>query len=173
MKACRRAVLAGYPGEVPCEIGLVEDDEVIRENLRDFLALRGFSISAFPDRETALAGFSKRLPDVAVLDVCLGAEREGGFALCTQLRALSETLPIVFLTSHDGEIDHVSGLRIGADDYLSKERSFEFLVVRIETLLARWRALEGASGSDEQRDFGRLSLDEAKSRVWWRGRICL
>ena len=156
---------------VACEIGLVEDDPVIRENLRDFLESRGFTVRAFGSREEALSGFSERLPDIAVLDVALGPDREGGFALCAALRRLSASLPIVFLTSHDGEMDHASGLRMGADDYLSKERSFDFLIVRLETLLSRRRAMDDATqAADAPTTLGPISLDEARSRVCWRGK---
>jgi two-component system OmpR family response regulator len=158
---------------VTCEVGLVEDDAVIRQNLCDFLESRGFRVRSFEDRVEALAEFSKRLPDVAVLDVSLGNDREGGFTLCSQLRGLSAALPIVFLTSHDGELDQVSGLRLGADDFLSKERSFDFLVVRLETLLARRRALEDASRPSPAPavEVGGVSLDEARSQVFWRGSL--
>jgi len=156
-----------------CTIGLVEDDEVIRENLKDFLETHGFAVRAHADRGSALDAFHSDLPDVAVLDVALGDEREGGFQLCSELRRVSSELPIVFLTSHDDEVDRISGLRLGADDYLSKERSFDFLVVRIETLIARQRALRAeATGSDAGGSTwrtGSLEIDRVRSRVSWRG----
>jgi two-component system OmpR family response regulator len=111
---------------------------------------------------------------VALLDVALGAERDGGFQLCLELRRLSETLPIIFLTSHDDEMSRISGLRLGADDYLSKDSSIDLLVVRIQTLLRRCEALRRAGVSpqpDRVAGRGNLSIDAERSRVSWKGRL--
>ena len=154
-----------------CTLGFVEDDEIIRENLRDFLEMNGFVVRAFSDRPSAFASFSEELPDIAVLDVALGAERDAGFTLCRQLREITQTMPIVFLTSHDAEADKISGLRMGADDYLSKDYSLQFLVVRLQTLLARAKALaEPPGGNDSDYRLGDLRIDEERSRVWWKGK---
>ena len=151
-------------------VGLVEDDEVIRENLRDFLEANAFEVRAYADRKSAFEAFSEALPDIAILDVTLGAEREAGFTLCGQLRQLTQTMPIVFLTSYDAEANKISGLRMGADDYLSKESSLEFLVVRLETLLTRRRALtEPEDGSPTDIRVGELRVDTERFRVWWKG----
>lgn len=152
---------------MPHRVGLVEDDDVIRENLRDFLEDRGFSVSACRDRKSALEAFRAQLPDVAILDLALGDEREGGFRLCADLRQLSTSLSIIFLTSYDDEINRISGLRVGADDYLSKDRSFDFLVVRIETLIARQQALREERG--DPRGVGSLQIDRRRCQVAWKG----
>ncbi len=152
-------------------IALVEDDAIIRENLKDFLGHRGFDVRGYADAESAIAGFRVDLPDLAVLDVALGDEREGGFQVCSELRRLSQILPIVFLTSYDGEADRISGLRLGADDYLSKESSFDFLVVRLEALLARHRALRQATDTAAHRTVGSLSLDTERSQASWRSQL--
>lgn len=151
-------------------IGFVEDDEVIRENYSEFLEGLGYRVRAFPDRKSALDSFRDALPDVAVLDVGLGSERDGGFQLCLALRGLSETLPIIFLTSHDAETDVISGLRLGADDYLSKQSSLDLLAVRIETLLRRYESVRSAK-SDGSRDLvvGDLRIDRERSLVYWKG----
>ena len=72
-------------------------------------------------RKEAIDAFRGRLPDLAVIDVGLRDEPEGGFELCRELRSMSAELPIIFLTARDSELDAVSGLRLGADDYLTKD----------------------------------------------------
>lgn len=153
-----------------CTIGLVEDDDVIRENYADFLEARGFGVRHFAEREVATQAFTADLPDIAVLDVALGDERDGGFRLCQDLRKLSSTLPVIFLTSYDSDADRISGLRVGGDDYLSKDSSFEFLAVRIETLLERHQAiLEGDDRRNTQVVVGPLEIDRQRATVRWKG----
>jgi len=160
-----------YPVDVAYTIGFVEDEEVIRENFTDHLEESGFRVLAFGDRRSALQSFRESLPDLALLDVALGSERDGGFHLCKELRSLSEALPIIFLTSHDGEVDKISGLRLGADDYLSKEATLDFLVVRIETLLRRRQALAESYGQAADRAaVGDLVIDQGECVAYWKGR---
>ena len=156
-----------------CRVGLVEDDDVIRENYADFLQARGFTVRAFADRESALGAFRVDTPDVAVLDVALGEERDGGLLLCEELRRFSKTLPVIFLTCHDNEADRISGLRVGGDDYLSKESSFEFLAVRIETLLERRRAVLESDPDGKPSTkivVGELAIDLDRAEVTWKGK---
>lgn len=120
---------------------LVEDDVVIRDNYADILAEEGFEVTVFGNRRDAMAHFNEVSPDIALLDIGLEEEREGGFQLCGDLRHLCPTLPIIFLTSHSEEFDRISGLRLGADDYLTKDISIDYLTVRIEALVRRIEAL--------------------------------
>lgn len=157
---------------ISCTVGLVEDDDVIRTNLTDFLESRGFEVQAHAGRASAEAAFRQQVPDVAVIDVALGDERDGGFRLCQKLRSFTQTLPIIFLTCHDGEADRISGLRAGGDDYLSKETSLEFLVVRLETLLARSHALldgEASTGPESSLAVGQLAVDLRRATLCWAG----
>lgn len=101
------------------KIALVEDDEIIRDNYSEILADEGFDVIAFSNRQAAMQYFQTSLPDVAILDVGLQEERDGGFKLCSDLRRIAPKLPIIFLTSRDEEIDKISGLRLGADDYIT------------------------------------------------------
>ncbi len=119
------------------KIALVEDDEIIRDNYAEILADEGFEVVVFGTRQHAINYFQQELPDIAILDVGLQEERDGGFKLCSDLRRLAPKLPIIFLTSRDEEIDRISGLRLGADDYITKDASIKFLMVRIEALLHR------------------------------------
>src|SRR5690606_10914102 len=100
-----------------------EDEPAIAANYRDAFQRHSYRVSLYPDRASAMAAFAERLPDLAVIDVGLGDEVEGGFDLCRDLRARAPGLPIVFLTARDSEFDVISGLRLGADDYLTKDIS--------------------------------------------------
>ena len=154
-------------------VGLVEDEDVIRDNYADFLQACGFGVHAFADRASAASAFRVNRPDVAVLDVALGEERDGGLLLCSEIRRFSQTLPVIFLTCHDGEVDRISGLRVGGDDYISKDSSLEFLAVRIETLLERRKAIldgDSEAGRDTQVSVGPLTIDLQRTEVTWKGK---
>src|SRR5678809_964901 len=115
-------------------VAIVEDDAAIRANYADMLKKHGYQVSAYADRKSALEAFRARLPDLALLDIGLADEPDGGFALCRDLRALSAAVPIIFLTARDSDFDVVSGLRMGADDYLTKDVSLHHLAARISAL---------------------------------------
>jgi two-component system OmpR family response regulator len=151
-------------------IAIVEDDPAIRANYADVLRRQGYDVAAYPDRMAALSAFRTRLPDLAILDIGLGDEIDGGFALCRDLRALSATLPILFLTARDSEFDSVSGLRLGADDYLTKDIGLPHLLARIAALFRRVDA-SGRDGSEEELiEEGKLRLDVKRVSAAWDGR---
>ena len=151
-------------------IAIVEDDPAIRQNYRDALLSQGYEVEVFEDRKRALQAFQLRLPDLALLDIGLGADVDGGFALCRELRALSPTLPIIFLTARDSEFDVVSGLRLGADDYVTKDVSLPHLFARIGALFRRIEAAGEAGNAEETLVRGHLSLDVARVSARWKGR---
>ena len=84
---------------MPRRIAIVEDEAAIRANYAEALARQGYEVAAYAGRPEALAAFRTRLPDLAVIDIGLGDEPEGGFELCRELRALSPRLPIIFLSA--------------------------------------------------------------------------
>ncbi len=151
-------------------IAIVEDDPSIRQNYRDALVSQGYEVAAYEDRKRALEAFKTHLPDLALLDIGLGSDIEGGFALCRELRALSATLPIIFLTARDSDFDVVSGLRMGADDYVTKDVSLPHLFARIGALFRRIEAAGEASNAEETLVRGALSLDVARVCASWKGR---
>jgi two-component system OmpR family response regulator len=104
-----------------------------------------------------------------IIDVNLGAEVEGGFELCRQLRARSAQLPIIFLTARESELDAVSGLRLGADDYLTKRVSLEHLLARVAALFRRVEALRSTDADGERLEQGSLALDRDRMTAHWRG----
>jgi two-component system, OmpR family, response regulator len=157
------------------KITLVEDDEIIRNNYSEILTEEGFEVVVFSNRQEAMNYFKTSLPDIAILDVGLQEERDGGFTLCSDLRRLAPKLPIIFLTSRDEEIDRISGLRLGADDYITKDTSINFLMVRIEALFHRIEVLTQTEAPDQKIgqnniDFGLLRLDKTLLKASWKNK---
>ncbi len=148
-------------------IAIVEDEPAIRENYADVLRRQGYQVAGYATRSEALAAFRERLPDLALIDVGLGDEMEGGFDLCRELRSLSPTLPIVFLTARDSDLDAVSGFRLGADDYLTKGLSIPHLTARIAALFRRVEAMAAPPAEDDLLECGPLQLNLDRMTVSW------
>lgn len=150
-------------------IAIVEDDAAIRQNYGDALKRSGYEIETYADRASATAAFKVRLPDLAILDIGLAEEIDGGFALCRDLRALSATLPIIFLSARDSDFDVVSGLRLGADDYVTKDVSMPHLLARIAALFRRLDVAKLPARAEDILHRGDLTLDINKLAVTWKG----
>ena len=151
-------------------IAIVEDEPAIRENYTDVLRKQGYDVAAYANRLEALAAFRTRLPDLAVIDIGLADDVDGGFALCRELRALSATLPIIFLSARDSDFDVVSGLRLGADDYLTKDVSLPHLNARIAALFRRSDLFAAPHASEDVLQRGPLELDLKRLSAHWNGR---
>ena len=155
---------------MPKRIAVVEDEPDQRANYKDAISKRGYEVVAFADRQSALAGFNRSLPDLAVLDIILGDEMDAGFEICRELLTRSPDLPVIFLTERIDEIDKISGLRLGAWDYLPKPISLDYLTERIASLL---RIEQVRSSTDERfrtrtMDIGELRLDQDALLVSWK-----
>lgn len=152
-------------------IAIVEDEAAIRDNYADILRAQGYEIMAFAGRAEAMEAFRQRLPDLALLDIGLGEEVEGGFELCRELRGLSRSLPIIFLTARDSDFDTISGLRLGADDYLLKTISLPHLTARIAALFRRVEALQQPQETENLLRRGPMSLDIQRMTVAWNDQL--
>lgn len=150
-------------------IAIIEDEASIRENYADVLRRQGYEVLAFADRPRAMQAFRTRLPDLALIDVGLGDESEGGFALCRELRALSPAVPIIFLTARDSDLDSVSGLRMGADDYLTKDISLPHLLARIAALFRRMDVMGDPPAAEDVLERSGLRLDLRRMEAHWNG----
>lgn len=148
-------------------IAIVEDEAAIRDNYADVLRKQGYRVSPYADRPRAEEAFAAALPDLAIIDIGLGDEIDGGFALCQSLRQRSATLPIIFLSARDSDFDIVSGLRMGADDYLTKDISLPHLIARIAALFRRLEALEEPDASGDTIRCGKLLVDSQRIRCQW------
>ena len=150
------------------QVALVEDEAAIRENYSDALQKQGYEVRSYVDRNSAMQAFSTQLPDMAIIDIGLGEDVEGGFELCRELRGMSPTLPIMFLTARDSDLDTISGLRLGADDYLTKDISIAQVLARVTTLFRRVQALQLDIDNSELHIVGDLSIDINSMRVEWK-----
>jgi len=149
-------------------IAIVEDEQAIRENYAAAFRREGYAVELFEARQSAMDAFDMRLPDLVVIDVNLKDEVEGGFELCRGLRAKSKNLPIIFLTARDNEFDAVSGLRLGADDYLTKDISLPHLMARVAALFRRMDALQAPQTAESRIKRGELESDVDRMTVRWR-----
>ena len=150
-------------------IALVDDDRHILESVQMTLEQEGFAVRTYTDGESALQGLMTRPADLAVLDIKM--PRMDGMELLQRLRARS-AMPVIFLTSKDDELDELMGLRLGADDYITKPFSQRLLLERIRALLRRNEASRAeGSGAAPTGVIGRgdLTLDETKHQCLWKG----
>ncbi|MCI2399713.1 response regulator transcription factor [Aliiroseovarius subalbicans] len=152
-------------------IALVDDDRNILTSVSMTLEAEGFEVETYNDGQSALDAFSNRLPDMAVLDIKM--PRMDGMDLLQRLRQKTSTLPVIFLTSKDDEIDEVLGLRMGADDYVKKPFSQRLLVERIRALLRRQEVIAADDMGDVEESKvlvrGELSMDPLRHAVTWKG----
>src|SRR5260221_5011245 len=151
-------------------IALVEDDPTIRQNYVDALTRAGYEVAAFGDRASAQKMLAARLPELAIIAIGLGPDIDGGFALCRELGAASERLSIIFLPARDPDFDIVSGLRLGADDYLTKDVSLPHLLARIAALFRRVDATSQPAVAEDVLNRGSLALDAQRMTATWKGR---
>ncbi len=150
-------------------IALVDDDRNILTSVTMTLEAEGFVVRTYTDGESALAGILSRPVDLAVLDVKM--PRMDGMELLQRLRARTQ-LPVIFLTSKDEEVDELMGLRLGADDYITKPFSQRLLIERIRALLRRQDAAQATGAGTSASSMmvrGELVLDETKHQSTWRG----
>jgi two-component system response regulator ChvI len=153
-------------------IALVDDDRNILTSVSIALQAEGFVTRVYSDGETALKALVDNPPDLAILDVKM--PRMDGMELLRRLREKS-SVPVIFLTSKDDELDEALGLAMGADDYIAKPFSQRLLIARIGAVLRRaeMRAVPPAETPSQEEApqllRGRLEMDPARHRVTWDG----
>lgn len=153
------------------QIALVEDDRALRDNYVSALSKQGYEVKAYANRQQAEMAFAKQLPDLAIIDIGLEDEIDGGFAVCQTLRSVSKTLPIIFFTARDNDYDTICGLRMGADDYLTKDISLPHLLARIAALFRRTELLNQPQVPSDLIEAGDLLMDAKRMTVKWKGQF--
>lgn len=152
-------------------IFLVDDDRNILVSVSMMLEAEGFAVETFNDGETGLNAILEKKPDLVVLDVKM--PRMDGIEVISKLREESN-VPVIFLTSKDDEVDQVIGLRMGADDYVTKPFSQRLLIERIKVLLRRRdverQVLAGAKKESQYIEYGDLRLDDARHLCSWKNK---
>jgi two-component system response regulator ChvI len=153
-------------------IALVDDDRNILTSVSIALQSEGFITRVYTDGATALKAFAENPADLGVFDIKM--PQMDGMELLRRLREFS-SMPVIFLTSKDDELDEALGLAMGADDYISKPFSQRLLLARIRAILrrqelAKTEAVPAAEAEPEMLTRGRLSMDPARHKVKWDGK---
>ena len=150
-------------------LALVDDDENIVASLKIFFEAEGYDVRTYHDGEAALPALTENPPDIAILDVKM--PKMDGMELLRRLRQNS-SLPLIFLTSKDEEIDEVLGLTLGADDYVKKPFSQRLLLERVKAVLRRADAGPAGGSPEEEKQVlkrGDLTLDPLRHACMWKG----
>jgi two-component system, OmpR family, response regulator ChvI len=154
-------------------IALVDDDRNILTSVSIALQQEGFVTRVYSDPALALKAFSDYAPDLGVFDIKMPGM--DGMELLRRVREFS-TIPVIFLTSKDDELDEALGLAMGADDYISKPFSQRLLIARIKALLRRQELARGEATAESTEaeppllERGRLAMDPARHKVRWDGK---
>ena len=152
-------------------IALVDDDRNILTSVSIALQTEGFLTRVYSDGETALKALVDNPPDLAIFDIKM--PRMDGLELLRRLRE-KNSVPVIFLTSKDDELDEALGLAMGADDYIAKPFSQRLLIARIRAILRR-SELTQSPGTEVEGEIvgpivrGRLNMDPARHRTLWAG----
>ena len=149
-------------------IALVDDDRNILTSISMALENEGFKVQTYIDAENALVGISRNPPDLAVIDIKM--PRMDGEELLRRLRKKT-TIPILFLTSKDEEVDELLGLKLGADDFIKKSGGFSIKVL-IERIRVQLR--KKATNIDVSKNIikhGKLVLDSSQLECEWSGKF--
>jgi len=149
-------------------VAVVDDEDNIRETLAFALRRDGYPVESYAHGLEAWNAFQRRLPGLVVLDILM--PEMDGLELCRRIRSLSESIPIIFLTSRDDEIDRVLGLEIGADDYLCKPFSMRELLARVKVLFRRAALDQSTTRANDNAPLriGELELDLQRYTVRWK-----
>ena len=149
-------------------IALIDDDRNILTSISIALEKEGFNVQTYLDGESALIGLTRQPPDLAIIDIKM--PKMDGEELLKKLRKKT-TLPVIFLTSKDDEIDELLGLKLGADDFVKKSGGFSIkvLIERIRVQL-RKKNLSPAEETKNIISHGKLKLDPYQLECEWDGK---
>jgi two-component system phosphate regulon response regulator OmpR len=140
------------------QILVIDDDQELRDLLRDYLTRQGIEVSVLHDAASLERRLERERPDLIVLDLMMpGVD---GLTALRQLRASGDDIPVIMLTARADDVDRIVGLELGADDYLGKPFNPRELLARVQAVLRRRRSVPSAA--PEQREplsFGRFTLD--------------
>jgi len=150
-------------------VAFLEDDEIIRSNYTDLLESEGYEVHPLTSYQEAQEKILDLGADLALLDIALSDDPEGGIKVCKLLRNADIQIPVIFLTSHT-ELDRQSrSWRAGADDYVTKDTNIELVLLRIRVLLERYRAISGEARHSKVQESG-ICIDQKGLVASWKGR---
>lgn len=143
---------------------IVEDDDNLGQILKEYLELKGFEADLKRDGEEGLIAFKQNSYDCCLLDIMM--PKKDGFSLGRDIRAIDKNIPFIFLTAKSLQEDKLKGLKIGADDYITKPFSMEELILRLNAILKRT-----GKGDHKQTQFeiGSLRFDHSHQKLVHKG----
>ena len=150
-------------------IALIDDDRNILTSISIALEKEGFKVQTYIDGESALIGLTRMPPDLAIIDIKM--PKMDGEELLKKLRKKT-SMPVIFLTSKDEEVDELLGLKLGADDFVKKSGGFSIKVL-IERIRVQLRKKEAQNNIDETKNIiahGKLRLDPSQLECEWNGK---
>jgi DNA-binding response OmpR family regulator len=144
---------------------VAEDDANIRNGLVDALESEGYRVTAAANGKEAMDRFAKRRFDLLLLDIMM--PEKSGYDVCREVREKDKTVPVIMLSAKSEEIDKVVGLKLGADDYVTKPFGVHELLARISAVLRRARQVSAGDGSGAPDTFkiGKAEVDAKKYRA--------
>lgn len=152
------------------ELLVAEDDRRIRDGLAATLESDGYSVTCVADGDQALAAWKTSNYDLVILDIMM--PKRDGYEVCREIRKSDAKMPILFLSAKSEEIDKVVGLKLGADDYLTKPFGIHELLARVEAILRRCRTLEkGPQRPQHPFQFGELQVQPLSLTALRDGRV--
>lgn len=136
---------------------IVEDEEAMRNGLKDNLEFEGYEIETAEDGKIGLSKINNNKYDLIVMDVMM--PNLSGFEVCKKMRSAGNKTPVILLTARGEEIDKILGLELGADDYITKPFSVRELIARIKAILRRTENSTNNDSNNVLLNLGRLKLD--------------
>ena len=150
-------------------IALIDDDRNILTSISIALEKEGFKVQTYVDGESALVGLTRMPPDLAIIDIKM--PKMDGEELLKKLRKKT-SMPVIFLTSKDEEVDELLGLKLGADDFVKKSGGFSIKVL-IERIRVQLRKKDLKNNIEESKIIiahGKLRLDPSQLECEWNGK---
>ena len=148
---------------------IVEDDPNLGQILSEYLGIKGFDTTLCKDGEEGLNSFKKNHFDLCILDIMM--PKKDGFTLAEEIRSRDKQVPIIFLTAKSMKEDTIKGLKIGADDYMTKPFSMEELLLRIQAVMRRIKSGKPETGANGIFEFGKFKFDNNKQQLETDGKI--
>lgn len=147
---------------------LVEDDLNLGQILNEYLMMKGYNVTLCRDGEAGLKAFKSRKFDLCILDIMM--PRKDGFALAHEIREIDKQIPFIFLTAKSMKEDAIQGLKLGADDYITKPFSMEELLLRLKAILKRAYQPAAPTGQRLYR-FGKFEFDAERQTLASNGKM--
>ena len=145
---------------------MAEDDIHIRTGLTDTLESEGYQVIAAGDGNEALDAFEREIPDLVLLDVMMPGK--SGYDVCRAIRTKDALVPVIMLTAKGEEIDKVVGLKLGADDYITKPFGIHELLARIDAVLRRAKISKSPTENDKDKApfaFAGFTVDPKRFKI--------